>query len=1335
MFIVYRKSAVVRAVLVALILAGIFDVQPAQAQALDFGWAQRMGGINLDYGTAIALDDSGYVYTSGFMIRNSGNYDAFLHKWDATGESLWVHGQARLSHEESHSVALDGEGNVHVVGAYSDTVEFDPGNSAGNLTSAGLTDFFIVKYDGEINLLWAKGVGGTLSDAGNGITVDDSGNVYVTGTYSDTVDFDPAEGVSTLTSAGNDDIFILKLDRDGDFIWAKSIGGPLQESSFDIAVDTSGNVFATGYFSDMADFDPGAGTSNLTSAGQGDVFIVKLDHHGNYVWGRKVGGTGFDSGIEVALDASGNVYTAGYFNDTASAGLTTLTSAGANDILISKLDNDGNFLWVKSMGGPSFDSGYGIAVDGNGNVYTTGEFSGTADFDPGAGISSLTSAGASDVFVSKLNSDGNYVWAKELGGTAADIGEGIVVQDNGSLYLVGAFSDTVDFDPGSGTRTLTSAGGLDIFVSKLTIAPQIHYVAWNASGANNGSSWGDAYINLQSALAAAVSGDEIWVAAGTYKPTSGTDRTVSFTLKNGVAVYGGFAGTETLRTQRNPTANATILSGDIGVVNVNSDNSYHVITSIEVNDGATLDGFIVTGGNANGSAPQDAGGGMLNAYSTNIKLANLTFSMNSALNGGGIQNWNSDVDLTNVTFSDNSAVIGGGVYNHAIFSEWVNVTFQGNSASYGAGMYSNGYSSPLLTDLVFNNNAASVDGGGMYNDQNSALLLTNVTFSNNSANRGGGMYNYHSSPGLTDVSFVSNSASAAGGGIANENSSSPTLTTVTLTGNTAEAGGAIYHQSGLLTITGSEFIENTASRGGAIACSGGTIAITDSTFHSNEASSVAGDGGAIFDCGSGSSIAQSTFSGNSASHHGGAIFTDSDTEPFTVTNSTFYGNSSPNGGGIANYGGLIVIHSTFSHNNSSSGGAIRNGLGGVLSLRNSILANSTGGVDCIKSDGTPAIENTSNLIETTGTGFESCGTSLLSSDPLLGALASNGGPTMTMAITSASPAFNAVQNCSSASTDQRGVSRPQGAACDLGAYELETSAVAPGAAILVSPSGSSGNNNPTYTWNQVSGAAWYYLWINGPSGNVIKQWYSAEQANCDGSTCSVTPNTSLSNGSHTWWIRTWNSSGYGPWSAGMNFTVSIPLPGEATLVSPSGGIGSNTPTYTWNEVSGSTWYYLWINGPSGNVFKKWYTSDQANCDGSTCSVIPDTTLSAGSYTWWIQTWSSAGYGPWSGGMSFSTPLPPGRATLVSPTGGINTNTPTYSWHQVSGATWYYLWVNGPSGNVIKQWYTAGQVSCNGSTCSVTPSTALTAGAHTWWIQTWNNAGYGPWSNGMNFSIP
>jgi len=191
----------------------------------------------------------------------------------------------------------------------------------------------------------------------------------------------------------------------------------------------------------------------------------------------------------------------------------------------------------------------------------------------------------------------------------------------------------------------------------------------------------------------------------------------------------------------------------------------------------------------------------------------------------------------------------------------------------------------------------------------------------------------------------------------------------------------------------------------------------------------------------------------------------------------------------------------------------------------------------------------------------------------------------------------------------------------------------PGTAVLSSPGGNIGANYiPTYTWNQVSGSTWYYLWVNGPSGNVIKKWYTSAQANCNGSTCSVKHGTVLSGGSHTWWIQTWNSSGYGPWSAAkyFNTTSPMPIPGSTGLISPSGSGQGNQPTFTWNQVNGATWYYLWVSTNSGTFYTKWYTSASVNCNGSTCSVKPAIWLPGGYTRWWIQTWNPSGYGPWSG---------------------------------------------------------------------------------------------------------
>ncbi len=296
-----------------------------------------------------------------------------------------------------------------------------------------------------------------------------------------------------------------------------------------------------------------------------------------------------------------------------------------------------------------------------------------------------------------------------------------------------------------------------------------------------------------------------------YYPDEGAGQTnnvitSTFALTNGVALYGGFDGTETARDQRDPAANITVLSGDIdqnditdpnGVVtdtaNINGANAYHVVTGSGTDDTAVLDGFTITAGQANGpSSPDYYGGGMYNDAGS-PRLTNVTFSGNLAsYHGGGIYNSNSNPALSDVTFSANSA------------------------SYYGGGMYNRNNSSPMLTNVTFSaNSATSGNGGGMHND-NSSPALTNVAFSGNSASRGGGMYNgYHSSPALTNVTFSGNSASNRGGGMYN-GGSNPALTNVTFSGNSAYSGGGIYNYDSSSPALTNVIIANSASGGDCI---------------------------------------------------------------------------------------------------------------------------------------------------------------------------------------------------------------------------------------------------------------------------------------------------------------------------------------------------------------------------------------------------------------------------------------------------------------------------------------------------------------------------------------
>jgi hypothetical protein len=325
---------------------------------------------------------------------------------------------------------------------------------------------------------WAKSMGGTNNDIGFDITTDVSGNVYTTGYFRGTVDFDPGSGVFNLTASGSSDneIFIQKLDPNGNFIWAKSVGGSGYDSGTGIAVDNSGNIYVTGSYEGVADFNPGSGVSYLTSNGSIDIFILKLDVNGDFIWAETVGGTSSDESTAISLDANGNVHIVGGFYNTVdfNPGAVTfdLTATGDLDIFILKLDTNGNFVWAKSMGSSYRDSGFGISVDLSGNVYTTGIFKSSVDFNPGGGTFNLTASGTTsynDVFIQKLSANGNFVWAKNVGGIRSDIGRDIVTDINGNVYVVGTFSNTVDFNPGGGTFNLSSNGNLnDFFVLKLS---------------------------------------------------------------------------------------------------------------------------------------------------------------------------------------------------------------------------------------------------------------------------------------------------------------------------------------------------------------------------------------------------------------------------------------------------------------------------------------------------------------------------------------------------------------------------------------------------------------------------------------------------------------------------------------------------------------------------------------------------------------------------------------------------------------------------------------------------------------------------------------------------
>jgi len=311
--------------------------------------------------------------------------------------------------------------------------------------------FFVIASNAQDPVLeWVKQMGGIYDDQSYFMTIDTDGNVYTTGFFRATVDFDPGAGVQNLTSVGGQDVFVQKLDADGNLLWVKQMGGTNTESAYGVAVDADRNVYISGYFRGTADFDPGIGVYNLTSEGDTDVFVQKLDADGNFLWAKRMGGTNKDRAWSVATDAGGSVYTTGYFTDTidvdTGAGFQNLLSAGEWDIFIQKLDTDGNFLWIKQIGGSSYDTARHITTDDQGNVYSTGYFYKTVDFDPGAGVYTLDSGFDKGAFILKLDTNGDFLWVKRCGDGPSTYGVSTTIDASGNIYTTGNFGGTADFE-------------------------------------------------------------------------------------------------------------------------------------------------------------------------------------------------------------------------------------------------------------------------------------------------------------------------------------------------------------------------------------------------------------------------------------------------------------------------------------------------------------------------------------------------------------------------------------------------------------------------------------------------------------------------------------------------------------------------------------------------------------------------------------------------------------------------------------------------------------------------------------------------------------------------
>lgn len=326
----------------------------------------------------------------------------------------------------------------------------------------------------ENQFMWANSQGGTTNnDQGRAITVDVNGDVYTTGKFSGTIDFDASAAIFEMTSLGSGDAYITKTDNDGNFLWAKQLGGTTgADYGTAITADSSG-VYVGGVFKGAVDFDVDTTASEtymMTSTGTNiDAFIVKMDHTGNFIWSRQFGGSGGDAPNDFVLDGMGNLYLAGHLNGTSYFGSTTLSSTWSNeDGLVAKMDTSGNFIWAINFAATDQCRVEGLTLDSNGNPIIVGWFENSVDLDPTSASLVAGSVGDRDIFYAKLDTAGNIDWARTHGSWSTDQGRSVVCDEDDNIYLTGQFSGTIDFNSSLATDELTSAGNKDIYIQKLT---------------------------------------------------------------------------------------------------------------------------------------------------------------------------------------------------------------------------------------------------------------------------------------------------------------------------------------------------------------------------------------------------------------------------------------------------------------------------------------------------------------------------------------------------------------------------------------------------------------------------------------------------------------------------------------------------------------------------------------------------------------------------------------------------------------------------------------------------------------------------------------------------
>jgi hypothetical protein len=474
--------------LLTLIVSGAINAQT-------FEWGGRFGGTGEDVIRAMHVDEEGNTYATGYFTDqadfNIGEdiyeltavdfYDVFIVKTDPNGNFLWAKGLGSEMFDNGEGITTNSAGDVFITGVYSGETDFDPGLGQAIENTNGGEDIFVLKLTSLGEFAWVKTFGGEMFDKSKGIGVDENDNVYVSGFFNGSVDFDPGIGETILTSQGGNDNFMMKINPLGGLEWARSYGTESSDVAIDLHVSNSGDSYITGTYEGTMELDFGEEIVEITTESEFSrgIFMIQLTTDGYLENVISISGEQNMTGYAISADEEGNFYLGGelYGEADFDPGLdeTILSSEGFSDAYIAKYNSNAELIWAKSLQSDESILCYSIDTDSQGNVFTSGYFETATDFDPDPEtefILNESPENATGAFVSVLDADGNFVNALEFGGVNFLDFHGVGVDQEDNIYAAGAFENTVDLNPADGIEEeVSSAAFRDNYIIKFTAVP------------------------------------------------------------------------------------------------------------------------------------------------------------------------------------------------------------------------------------------------------------------------------------------------------------------------------------------------------------------------------------------------------------------------------------------------------------------------------------------------------------------------------------------------------------------------------------------------------------------------------------------------------------------------------------------------------------------------------------------------------------------------------------------------------------------------------------------------------------------------------------------------